>query len=271
MNVIIPSVFNDVKSCLDGLHHKTGLPKQFFTDAQIDNLDQTYIPKHVAIIPDGNRRWAQRKEASPEHGHQQGADIIIDIVNAAKELGIKAITIYAFSTENWKRPQSEVDTLMWIIETYLIEQRGRMVAEGIRLNTIGDLEPLSSEMQQTIQETKEMTAECDNVDLILAINYGGRNEIMRAVKKIVKDAKNGVLSEELIDERTVAKYLDTTPWGDPELLIRTSGQMRISNFLVWQISYSELHVVDVLWPDFKPKHFYDAIINYQQRERRLGN
>lgn len=268
---VMPSLLGEVKNCFNDLHLQKDESKPFFSREQIDNLNKFYIPKHVAIIPDGNRRWAQKQESSTEHGHQQGADIIIDVVNAAKELGIKAITIYAFSTENWKRPQSEVDALMWLIETYLIEQRGRMLKEGIRLNTIGDLALLSSEMQQTIQDTKELTAECDNVDLILAINYGGRNEITRAIRRIAKDTASGVLSEEQIDERTVAKYLDTSPWGDPELLIRTSGQMRISNFLVWQISYSELYVVDVLWPDFRPKHLYDAIIDYQQRERRLGN
>lgn len=268
---VIPSTFNDMKNCFENLCAKKEEAKQFFTEEQLNKLDSSYIPKHVAIIPDGNRRWAQRQEANPEHGHQQGADIIIDVVNAAKELGIKAITIYAFSTENWKRPDSEVEALMWLIETYLIEQRGRMIKEGIRLNTIGDLEGLSLEMQQTIKETKEMTADCDIVDLILAINYGGRNEITRAVKQIVKDVEAGALEKDNIDERLVSKYLDTSPWGDPELLIRTSGQMRISNFLVWQISYSELYVVDVLWPDFRPRHLYEAIIDYQQRERRLGN
>lgn len=265
------SLLTDIKDYFKEPSPKSGPSESFFSAEQIKNLDPGLIPKHVAIIPDGNRRWAQKQEASPEHGHQQGADIIIDTVNAAKELGIQTITIYTFSTENWQRPQFEVDALMWIIETYLIEQRGKMVEEGIRLQTIGDLTPLSEDMKMTLQETKEMTAHCDNVDLILAINYGGRNEITRAVKRIAQDTEKGLLSEKEIDEEVIASYLDTSPWGDPELLIRTSGQMRISNFLIWQISYSELHVVDVLWPDFRPKHLYDAIMEYQKRERRLGN
>lgn len=242
----------------------------YFTEQQIADIDMTSIPHHIAIIPDGNRRWAQRQSISTDQGHKNGADIIIETVKAAKELGVGALTFYTFSTENWVRPKEEVDALMWLIETYLIEQRDSMVTEGIRLQTIGDLSQLSLSIRQTIEETKEITSHGKEIDLILAINYGGRDEITRGVKKIVADVKKGLLSEKDIDEEIIAKYLDTSPWQDPELLIRTSGQIRVSNFLIWQISYSEIYVHDVLWPDFSPQHLYQAIRAYQSRDRRLG-
>lgn len=242
----------------------------FFSFDELEALKKSPIPHHIAIIPDGNRRWAMQQESTHIEGHQQGADIIIDIVRAAKELGIQAITFYAFSTENWLRPQEEVDALMWLIESYLREQKNKMIAEGIRLTTIGDESNLTESLVNTIIETKEATSTCSNIDLVLAINYGGRDEIARSVKKIINEVDKGKLSREGITEDTITQFLDTAGKTDPELMIRTSGEMRISNFLIWQLTYSEIYVADVFWPDFSPSHLYDAIIEYQRRDRRLG-
>lgn len=244
---------------------------EFYTEEQLAQLTPTLIPKHIAIIPDGNRRWAMKQNTTHDDGHKHGADIIIDTVKAAKELGIKAITFYTFSTENWHRNQEEVDALMWLIESYLTEQKDKMINEGIRLQTIGNESKLSPSLQHTINETKQATAHCDQVTLILAINYGGRDEITRAVKTIVDKVEKKELSKEEISEVTISQSLDTADWKDPELMIRTSGEMRISNFLIWQLTYSEIYVANCLWPDFKPKHLFDAIVEYQVRERRLGN
>ncbi len=249
--------------------HKKKL--EFYTEEQLAQLTPALIPKHIAIIPDGNRRWAMKQNSTHDDGHKQGADIIIDTVKAAKELGIKAITFYTFSTENWHRSQEEIDALMWLIESYLIEQKDKMIDEGIRLQTIGNESKLSSSLRHTITETKKATAHCSNVTLILAINYGGRNEITRAMQTIIEKIETKELSKEEINETTISHFLDTAEWNDPELMIRTSGEMRISNFLIWQLTYSEIYVADVLWPDFRPKHLFDAIVEYQVRERRLGN
>lgn len=244
---------------------------EFFTQEQLDQLNPTLIPKHIAIIPDGNRRWAEKQNSNHEDGHKHGADIIIDTVKAAKEIGIKVITFYTFSTENWHRLPEEVDALMWLIESYLIAQKEKMIEEGICLQTIGCESKLSPSLKHIINETKKATANCSEVTLILAINYGSRDEITRVVKTIAEQVEKGELSINTITEKTVSQTLDTSQWGDPELMIRTSGEQRISNFLIWQLSYSELYVTDVLWPDFKPKHLLDAIVEYQVRERRLGN
>jgi undecaprenyl diphosphate synthase len=245
--------------------------QQFFTQEQLDSLCPSLIPQHIAIIPDGNRRWAMKQDSTHIDGHRHGADIIIDIVKAAKEIGVKAITFYTFSTENWNRPPEEVDALMWLIKSYLTEQKDKMVYEGIRLQTIGDDSKLSNSLLHTIEETKKATAHCCEVTLILAINYGGRDDVTRAVHQIIEKVEKGQLKKEEINEQTISQHLDTLEWNDPELMIRTSGEMRISNFLIWQLTYSEIYVVDILWPDFSPKHLFDAIVEYQVRERRLGN
>jgi len=244
--------------------------ERFFTEEQLEPLDKTRIPQHIAIIPDGNRRWAEEEAKNAEAGHKEGADILIDVVKAAKELGIKALTFYTFSTENWNRPQEEVQALMWLIENYLIEQRPTMIEEGIRLETIGDLSGVSEQLQKTIAETKEMTAGGGAVDMILAINYGGRKEICRAVNSLLEEMKAGRIKEEKVTEELVKNRLDTSRWPDPDLLIRTSGERRISNFLIWQISYTELYIADLFWPQFRPGHLLQAVIDFQQRERRLG-
>jgi len=242
----------------------------YFTRKELNEIDPSLVPEHIAIIPDGNRRWAHKQETTNSNGHENGADIIIDIVKSAKELGVKRLTFFVFSTENWLRPNEEIEAFMWLLETYLKEQVTTMIDGGIRLHTIGETSQLSASLLETIENTKNLTANCNEVDLILAINYGGRNEIARAFKCMLTDCENGTLEKDTITEDTVSQYLDTSQWKDPDLLIRTSGELRVSNFLIWQISYSEIHSVDVLWPDFTPLHLHQAIKEYQIRERRLG-
>ena len=243
----------------------------FFTREEISKVQVNSVPKHIAIIPDGNRRWAYERDSSTEEGHQQGADIIIDIVKAGKELGVRVLTFYVFSTENWLRPKEEIDAVMWLIETYLIEQKDKMIEEGIKLNVIGNLVKLPISLQEVIENTKKATMHCDKVDLILAINYGGRDDIIRAMKKMFVEYQCNQLTSESITEEQISNYLDTASWSDPELLIRTSGELRVSNFLMWQISYAEIYSENVYWPDFKPHHLYNAVIDYQNRKRRLGH
>lgn len=246
------------------------LKNKIYTTDETALLDWNLIPRHIAIIPDGNRRWAKKQQSFIEEGHRQGADVIMDIVKAGIELGVQVITIYLFSTENWSRPPEEVDALMWLLQSYLINQRETMLENGIRLETIGDLSRLSKQVIETIDESKQATRRCDKIDLVFAINYGGRDDIRRAIKKIIAEAEEEKIDPNSITESLISSYLDTAQFGDPDLLIRTSGEIRISNFLLWQISYSEMYVTDILWPDFSQKNFLDAIYNFQKRNRRLG-
>lgn len=241
-----------------------------FHPSQLARLDRTRMPKHIAIIPDGNRRWAKKRLSSIQNGHQEGADTLMEIVKAAQELDILKITLYGFSTENWNRPPEEVMALMLLFTTYLTEQREEMVQNQIKLETIGDLSALPSFLRKAIHDTKVATQDCNKISLILALNYGSRDEICRAFRAMLNDYDNQCLKREEINEITISRYLDTHKWGDPELLIRTSGELRVSNFLLWQISYSEIYVAPVLWPDFSPQHFLEAILDYQGRERRWG-
>jgi len=243
---------------------------KIFSQEQIAYIQEKAIPEHVAIIPDGNRRWAKRQQFPTKEGHREGADTIIETVKAGKELGIKAFTFYIFSTENWARPEDEVQTLMWLLHTYLIEQRPILIKNEIRLKTIGDLSKIPPYVLEALEGTVQATASCDKVDLIFAINYGGRDDLKRAFSKIAHDIQAQKLSLEEISEPLISSYLDTSDWPDPDLLIRTSGEMRISNFLLWQISYAEVYVTSTLWPDFTPRDLLDAVISYQKRERRLG-
>lgn len=241
-----------------------------FTPAQLASLDPTRIPRHIAIIPDGNRRWAKKRLFSIQDGHRKGADNLMEIVKGAKELGIKRVTFYSFSTENWQRSSMEVMALMALISRYLSAEQEEMVETGIKLETIGDLRALPQFLQTTIEKTEYATRNCQDITLVLALNYGSRNEICRAFRKMLLDYDQKWLSQEDITEETISHYLDTSGSGDPELLIRTSGELRVSNFLLWQISYSEIHVAPVLWPDFTPQHLIDAIVDFQGRERRWG-
>jgi undecaprenyl diphosphate synthase len=241
-----------------------------FSNEELASLDTLKIPRHIAIIPDGNRRWAKARGLSPVEGHWNGAENLIKIVKAAKEIGIKTVTIYTFSTENWSRSKEEVDGVMTVIAAYLKQQCPRMVDEGIRVDSIGDPSSLPSYLIEVLNDTKLATSQCDQISLLLALNYGGRNEITRAVKEIANLVKNGLLSPDDINESVIANQLDTGPWGDPDLLLRPGGEWRISNFLLWQISYSEIQVTDELWPDFSPHHLLNAIKNYGNADRRKG-
>ncbi|MBY0529195.1 MAG: di-trans,poly-cis-decaprenylcistransferase [Rhabdochlamydiaceae bacterium] len=241
-----------------------------FSAEDLARVDLKRIPHHVAIIMDGNRRWAMKQELPAMMGHWKGADTLTHIVRAASELGIKVLTVYAFSTENWKRSPEEVEALMQLFKVYLQQQKEPMVQEGVRLSTIGHLEGLSMDLQQVLAETKSATAHCQKIELVLAINYGGRDDIKRALVAMIEDVELGVLGKQEVSEETISAYLDTSKWSDPEILIRTSGEIRLSNFLIWQLSYSEFYHVDVLWPDFDAKELLKAICELQQRSRRFG-
>lgn len=241
-----------------------------FSAEKLSSLDPANIPQHVAIIMDGNRRWAKKRFFSTALGHSKGVDALMESVKAAKELGIKVLTVYGFSTENWKRSKLEVKILLEIFEQALLKHTEPMVQNGVRLHSIGDVSPFPSRFIDKLEESKERTSHCDGIDLVLALNYGGRDELRRAVSSIADDLEAGKLKKNQIDEELISSYLDTAKWNDPDLLIRTSGENRVSNFLLWQLSYSELYVTNQLWPDFSPENLLDAVLEYQNRERRLG-
>lgn len=244
--------------------------KPIFSPAQLAEIHSASVPKHIAIIPDGNRRWARRGDLDLVKGHERGAQMLRDIVQAATELGITTLTLYSFSTENWRRTPEEVEYLMQLLKANLIQCREELPAFGVRLDTIGDLSGLPPDILPLLEQAKEIGRDGDKLNLVLAINYGSRDEIRRAVQQIAREVAEGKIAPEEITEQTIAEHLDTVPWGDPELFIRTSGEMRVSNFLLWQICYAEIYVIDVLWPDFTPGHLLEAVQTYQQRQRRLG-
>ena len=239
-----------------------------FREEELALLDTEKIPKHVAIIMDGNRRWAKSKNLPIEAGHWEGAENLDAILKAAKELGVKILTLYAFSTENWNRSDKEVEMLMKILEIYLLNKKETMIKEGIRFETIGNIVKLPKTVQKVISETKKATENGSTLELVLAINYGGRDEIVRAAFRIIEDIEAKKLNKESLNEKVFSQYLDTNK--DPEVLIRTSGEKRVSNFLIWQTCYSEIVVTDVLWPDFSSRDFLYAIVEFQKRRRRYG-
>jgi undecaprenyl diphosphate synthase len=240
--------------------------RTMYSSEDLSPLDPSHIPKHIAIIMDGNRRWAKQRNLPPLMGHWEGAETLTEIVRSASDLGVKTLTVYAFSTETWRRPQDQVEDLMEIFELYLMRKKESMVRDGVRLDAIGDLSRLPERVLNALHQTKKATEHCDRIDFVLALNYGGRDELRRAVAKIVKEG----IPPEAVTEELISKYLDTSKYGDPELLIRTSGELRVSNFLLWQISYAEIFSTDVLWPDFSPKHLLEAVLSFQSRHRRLG-
>lgn len=245
-------------------------PGCFFSSDELARIDPLRVPAHVAIIMDGNRRWAKQRNLPPMMGHWEGAEVLTDVVKAASELGVKTLTVFSFSTENWTRPKLEIEALMNIFEIYLQRKRELMVRDGIRLDAIGDFDRLPQKVKDAFRETKEATKNCEKVNLVLALNYGGRDEIRRALSKILALHDKKRLENSEITEELIASHLDTAKFGDPELLIRTSGEMRVSNFLLWQLSYAEIYATEALWPDFSPKHLYDAVLAYQSRMRRKG-
>lgn len=228
-------------------------------------------PHHVAIIMDGNRRWAQLKGMPTAFGHWKGAETLTDIVKAASDLGVKVLTVYAFSTENWLRNKEEVDYLMKLFETYLINQKQSMVDMGVKLDAIGDVSRLPPKLLKVLLEVKEATSLGNKIELVLALSYGGRNEILRGIKAILLDHELGKINQQQLDEAVFSKYLDTAKWPDPDLLIRTSGENRLSNFLLWQLCYTEVVITDVLWPDFEKKNLEEAVNEYRTRRRRRGS
>lgn len=246
------------------------LQNVIFSDEDLSLLDRSAIPNHVAIIMDGNRRWAKNHSLPLIMGHWKGADVLTQITRAASQIGIRTLTVYSFSTENWSRSQEEIDGLMELFEVYLRGERDRMRQEGVCLQTIGDLSRLPSSVQSEIRLTKDATADSKKIDLVLAINYGGRDDIKRAVQRIVEEIEQGKLSKHQISESLINSYLDTALWQDPDLLIRTSGERRQSNFLLWQLSYSEFDYTNVLWPDFTPSDLLTSVCKWQSRAKRLG-
>ena len=235
---------------------------------ELGRLDLLKIPKHVAVIMDGNRRWAKQRGLSPIAGHWEGAEVLTDIVRAASEIGIETVTVYAFSTENWLRSEQEIESLQNLFELYLTKKKEAMLRDGIRLDTIGDLTRFPRSLQEAFEGVKRATDRCRKINLVLALNYGARDEIRRAMVKIFEKAEK--MSPEELTEELISKHLDTSRWGDPELMIRTSGEYRVSNFLLWQISYAEIYVTEKLWPDFSPKDLLEAVEDFQKRGRRFG-
>ena len=229
-------------------------------------LTQGKLPRHIVVIMDGNGRWANRKGFDRISGHKEGMKSVKSVVKASRELGIKAVTLYAFSAQNWNRPKSEVEALMELLKEYLIKEGNRLVEKEIKLNAIGRLWELPSDVYEVLVQAMEKTKLCKEMTLTLALSYGGREEIIDAIKKIISDG----ISPENLDEDSFSKFLYTSNLPEPDLLIRTSGEIRLSNYLLWQLAYTEIYVTKTLWPDFKKKHLIRALINYQNRERRFG-
>ncbi|WP_077326189.1 isoprenyl transferase [Virgibacillus siamensis] len=235
-----------------------------------DHFASDNIPNHVAIIMDGNGRWAKKRGLPRIAGHKEGMDVVKKIVRAASKCNVKILTLYAFSTENWKRPKSEVEYLMKLPKEFLHIYLPEMMENNVRIETIGDFDALPDHTRKAVQYAKDQTKGNDGLLLNFALNYGSRFEIMRAVKQLMADIDSSELSMDTVDENTFSEYLYTKGLSDPDLLIRTSGEQRLSNFLLWQVAYSEFWFTDVLWPDFSEEIFKTALQDYQQRKRRYG-
>lgn len=233
-------------------------------------IDIARLPNHIAVIMDGNGRWAKRRGLLRVKGHESGVVAVRDTVEACAELGVKYLTLYAFSTENWSRPKSEVDALMSLLISTLKKELKTLQDNKIRLRAIGDVTELPKKVQRELQEVMQITEDSSRTTLVLALSYSARWEIAEAVRSIAEEVKSGKLDPVDIDDKLVEAHLNTAGIPDPELLIRTSGEMRISNFLLWQIAYTELYFTQKLWPDFRKDDLYQAILDYQNRERRFG-
>jgi undecaprenyl diphosphate synthase len=227
-------------------------------------------PAHVAVIMDGNGRWAKQRGKPRVFGHRAGMKSVREVIEACGDVGVKYLTLYAFSSENWNRPKLEVRALMRLLERYTQSEREELKAQGVRVRAIGRIDKLEESAQRAIRSIEDHTRDGRKMVLNLAINYGGRCEIVDAVRRITRDVGQGKLRPEDVDEELFARFLYTSDMPDPDLLIRTSGEMRVSNFLLYQMAYTEIYVTDVLWPDFRREHLYRAILDYQKRERRFG-
>lgn len=235
-----------------------------------DKIDLNNLPKHIAIIMDGNGRWAKQQGKARVFGHKNGVHSVRDVTEAGAELGIEYMTLYAFSTENWNRPKFEITALMTLLVSTIRKEISTLNKNQIRLQTIGNINMLPKVAQKELLEAIESTKNNTRMTLILALSYSSKWEIIEAVKDIAQQAKNGTIAIEEINEDSIKHALSTKDFPDPELMIRTSGESRISNFLLWQLAYAELFFTPVFWPDFRKKHFYEAILNFQHRERRFG-
>ncbi len=233
-------------------------------------INRAKLPQHVAVIMDGNGRWAKQRGLPRIEGHRRGATALKEILRYCKDLGVKTLTAYAFSTENWSRPTGEVNFLMSLFERLLQKELKEMEEESVCINFIGDLTPLPTSLQQEMRRSMERTKNNQGVFFNVAINYGSRHEMINACKAIAHKVQQGELSAEAINDQTISKHLYTSASPDPDLLIRTSGEMRLSNFMLWQLAYTEIYVTDTLWPDFNSQQFDQAILSYQQRDRRFG-
>ena len=235
-----------------------------------EKIDTHNLPQHIAVIMDGNGRWAKGQGAARIFGHRSAIKAVRDVTEGCAELGIGYLTLYAFSTENWGRPRAEVNALMQLLVNTIGSERETLMKNNVRLKTIGDSNQLPTNCSLTLHQAIELTQNNTGLTLVLALNYSGRWEITEAVKKIAYRAQHQDINIEDIDQQMITDNLATRDLPDPELLIRTSGEMRISNFLLWQLAYTELYITPVLWPDFRREHLYEAILAYQQRERRFG-
>lgn len=235
-----------------------------------NSINMNNVPKHVAIIMDGNGRWAKQHGEDRIFGHHEGVNSVRDIVEACGEIGVKYLTLYAFSTENWNRPKDEVDALMELLVATISHETANLHKKGVKLQVIGDVESLPLSCQKELAESMKITENNSTVTLILALSYSSKWEITHAVKQIAKQVEEGKLSSAQITSKHIDSFLNTRNYPDPELMIRTSGEHRISNFLLWQLAYAEFYFTDTLWPDFRKQDFYKAVLSYQNRERRFG-
>jgi len=236
----------------------------------ISSLDRNRLPRHVAIIMDGNGRWAKLRGKNRIEGHRRGKTSVRVIVEMSRKIGIPFLTLFAFSTENWLRPQDEVYALMGLLEHYLVAEQAKMMRYGIRLQAIGDRERLPKNVRRTLEDVIALTCKNTRMTVVLALSYSGRDEIVRMAKKLAGKVQQGECRPEEINEGVISANMDTPLVPDPDLLIRTSGEMRISNFYLWQIAYSELYVTPTLWPDFREHEYLEALLEFQRRRRRFG-
>jgi len=235
-----------------------------------EQIDRDRLPRHIAMIMDGNGRWAQKKGGERLFGHRNGVESVRQVVEAAGELGVEYLTLYAFSTENWKRPKAEIDGLMTLLTHTIKKETAKLNENNVRLLVIGNVADMPDSVQKHLSEAVKETSGNTGLQLVLGLSYSGRWEITDAVKRMCRDAAAGKITPDSIDSCVLESYMHTSFMPDPELLIRTSGERRISNFLLWQLAYTELYFTPVLWPDYRKAHFYEAIIDYQRRERRFG-
>jgi len=233
-------------------------------------LDHSRLPRHVAVIMDGNGRWAEQRGLSRLYGHRVGKDSVRAIVESSRKLGIKYLSLFAFSSENWNRPPREVDGLMALLRKYLASELGKMMRHGIRLLAVGSLRKLPPAVREALRSSIAATRNNTGMTVILAVSYGGREDIARAARAIARSVERGKLAAGQITEETVTEHLGTKGVPDPDLLIRTSGEMRISNFFLWQLAYTEMYVTETLWPDFREREYFQALAFFQQRQRRFG-